>query len=94
MRDCGCPEMSREQCGLLRSIDILSFYVVDMALYLDTHPDDADAQDHLAHFAKMLRDAKREYAQKYCALSKEDVSRYGATWDWECMPLPWEGGCD
>lgn len=94
MNDCGCNKMNAEQCGLLRNIDILSFFVVDMVLYLDTHPDDADAQDYLAHYAKLLREAQKEYAQRYCALSQADANRYGATWDWECMPLPWEGGCD
>ncbi len=91
---CGCDKMSREQCELLRDISILSFFIVDMSLFADTHPEDQDAQDYLTHYTKLLNEAKKEYAQKYCALSTADVDMYGVKWDWECMPLPWEGGCD
>lgn len=91
---CSCKIMTREQCSLLHTINVLSFYVVDMGLFVDTHPDDEDAQDRLAHYAKLLGEAKKEYAQRFCPLSKEDANCYGTTWDWECQPLPWEGGCN
>ena len=92
--NCGCNKMTKEQCELLHDISVLGFFVVDMSLYADTHPDDKEAQEYLSHYAKILNEMKREYAQKYCALDSSDVELYGVEWDWDCMPLPWEGGCD
>lgn len=92
--NCGCNGMSREQCDLLKDISVLGFFVVDMSLFVDTHPEDENAQDYLSHYAKLLREMKKEYAQQYGALSTEDAALYGVNWDWESMPLPWEGGCN
>ena len=94
MMNCGCNMMTREQCNMLHDISVVSFFVVDMSLYVDTHPEDQEAHEYLTHYTKMMNDMKREYAQKYCALCASDAELYGVKWDWECMPLPWEGGCN
>lgn len=91
---CECNlSMSEEQCCMLHDINVLGFTVVDMVLYLDTHPDDRKAQDYVRHYQKLLNETRREYAMKYGALCVSDADMYGTSWDWESMPLPWEGGC-
>lgn len=91
---CDCRiNMTPEQCEMLHDIDILCFTVIDMTLYTDTHPEDKKARDFVRHYQKLLNSLKREYAMKYGALSMSDADMHGVSWDWEAMPLPWEGGC-
>ena len=42
-----------EQARLLHQIDLISFVIVEMNLYLDTHPDDSEAVEYLKHYAHM-----------------------------------------
>lgn len=88
------PCMTADQCSLLHDINVLSFFVTDMTLFLDTHPDNQHAADYIAHYQKVLCEAKKEYARKYAPLSKNEIETFGKTWSWSCMPLPWDGGCD
>ncbi|MCH5253699.1 MAG: spore coat protein CotJB [Lachnospiraceae bacterium] len=83
-----------EQAKLLHNIDLMGFVIVEMNLYLDTHPDDTEAIDYLRHYVHMKNQAMREYASKYGPLtvSTADASDCNE-WTWATSPMPWEGGC-
>ena len=80
---------SREQ--LLHEIGVVSFIVVELGLFLDTHPGDNSAQEHLKYYNRMLKQMKAEFANQYYPLCMESAENkeYG----WNKAPLPWEGGC-
>lgn len=84
-----------EQERLLHNIDLIGFVIVEMTLYLDTHPDDTEAIDYLRHYVRMKNQALREYAAKYepltvaCADASSEKE-----WIWATSPMPWEGGCN
>lgn len=82
-------QMNREQ--LLWWIDIVSFAMVDMTLYLDTHPEDAEGMKYFNHFKEQRQAALCAYAKNYGPLTLDtaDSTDY---WDWSATPLPWEGG--
>ena len=83
------PQMpSREK--LLAWIDQVSFAVVEMNLYLDTHPEDEDALAFFREKVELRKEALKQYAEQYGPL----MSR---SFEWVMQPWPWEvnrkGGC-
>jgi spore coat protein JB len=76
----------REQ--LLREIQAADFTLIDLNLYLDTHPSDQRAltlYNNSAQRAKMLRD---NYERMYGPLTPMSYSAY--PWQWIASPWPWE----
>ena len=71
-------QMSQKQ--LLQWINMVSFAVNDITLYLDTHPDDEEALNYLKHYKELRKQGLRAYA------------KVGDHWDWATQPWPWEGG--
>ncbi len=87
--------ISREE--LLSIIDQLSFAVVDISLYLDSHPFDEDALDYFHEKSSLRQEAVALYTKKYGPLTIEAAhDRASRKWDWVNQPWPWEvkkGGC-
>ena len=79
------------QAQLLHWINMVSFAVVDITEYLDTHPQDEEALKYFNHYAELRRTAMSAYAQKYGPLTIDDA-KTDNYWDWSAVPLPWEGG--
>ncbi len=91
--------MTVEQKKLLDHIDAVSFAAYDTMLFLDTHPDDAEA---LSYYCQMIQERKKaldEYQQKFEPLIAEGVCKdncncNGKAWTWATTPWPWERrGC-
>lgn len=82
-----CPN----QAALLQEIAEVSFAVVDIHLYLDTHPCDEDAlafyQDAMARRLELMS----LYARNFGPLTIDDAAESGEdTWKWSQQPFPWE----
>lgn len=74
---------------LLNQIQMVSFALVDLNLYLDTHPQDRDALDYY-HQNRMLMDQLMEtYTTNYGPLTTADVTAKNL-WTWIEQPWPWE----
>ncbi|WP_434310950.1 spore coat protein CotJB [Hominifimenecus sp. rT4P-3] len=76
---------------LMKKIYEYGFAVDDVVLYLDTHPDDAEA---LAYY-QQVRDAYEQFYREYVTtvgplMFTEDRAADG--WSWTDDPWPWEGG--
>lgn len=80
--------MDKDQ--LMKFIYCLGFCADDMQLYLDTHPDDAEAIEYFNQCNELLKKTRREYEMKYGALllCERDSSD---SWDWNMGKMPWEG---
>ena len=62
--------------------------IVDMNLYLDTHPNDRKAFNYLKELIKEEEMAKKEYIRKYGPLNiSEDL---GEKFEWIKNPWPWD----
>lgn len=80
---------------MFRDIGIVDFVLVELALYLDTHPYDREVIEYYNHYLKIKNQMTREFSQKYfpLQLSYADSMK---EWRWGSAPLPWEpweGGC-
>lgn len=83
-----------DRAKLLKEISMVDFAIVELNLYLDTHPDDADAVAYIKQYITILRRLKEEYASMYGPLNIYDAGFNDCEeWKWARMPLPWEGGC-
>ncbi len=77
---------------LLQDIGIVDFTLIELTLYLDTHPYDCNAIDYFNHYNKMKKQMTAEFAQRYFPLTV-DMVNCSKEWSWGMAPLPWEGVC-
>jgi len=78
---------SREE--LMRCIQEHKFAVVELSLYLDTHPCDEKALKMQNEHARALKEAKEKYEKMYGPLTRY----YPMTkWKWVSESWPWERG--
>lgn len=71
MQQINCMNMSKEQ--LLNFIDKVSFAVIDINLYLDTHPMDKCAMEYLMTNSRLRRMAMEAYSKKFGPLSMDFI---------------------
>ncbi len=82
----------KDKCTALYEIGMVDFLLMDMKLYLNTHPCDKNALDYYHHYAKILKEMREAYAQNYGPLFAEQ-SDCGKEWEWGMEPNAWEGVC-
>ncbi len=80
--------MNRKQ--MLEWVQMLCFCVVDMQLYLDTHPEDAEAFEYFEEVVEMYEKAVKKFEECFGPLTATASAKHGK-WTWSDMPLPWEG---
>lgn len=88
---CSCSsqdnDMARED--MIHQIKCYNFAVIELALYLDTHPDDERALCLHNSYSRTLKDLKDKYQKVYGPLS---IYYPCNKWRWLEEPWPWEGG--
>lgn len=77
---------------LLNDIGIASFVLVELGLYLDTHPTDRNAIEYFNHYNRIRTQMVKEFSMKYYPLTM-DLAESSKEWRWGEAPLPWEGAC-
>ena len=99
-RDCSCMDnnevkeqkVERKRCEqeeMLMQIKELNFAVIELGLYLDTHPEDQRALCLHRKYVKELKDLKDKYQKVYGPLS---IYHPCNKWRWLEEPWPWERG--
>ncbi|MGN0415038.1 MAG: spore coat protein CotJB [Agathobacter sp.] len=83
------PQMNRKE--LYEWIMMLGFCALDMALYLDTHPDDAEALNYFNQCNELYHSAKDTYEEQFEPLTMLPGQPLNS-WDWNSGRMPWEGG--
>lgn len=74
---------------LLKRIQYLSFALVDVNLYLDTHPMDIAALNYYHNYRALYNQAVSEYTARYGPLTPGTVESRNR-WTWIDKPWPWE----
>ncbi|MGB4439244.1 MAG: spore coat protein CotJB [Sedimentibacter sp.] len=82
-------EMSRQQHAMLSDIQKLQFVVLDLALFLDTHPNDPVAIYRHNAYATQLKKYREAYETQYGPMSIMTADM-GDTWRYINSPWPWE----
>ena len=80
---------SNEQAKLLTDIDSLTFYLIDLNLYLDMHPDNKDAINIYNRTEGQLNIMVGDYQKKYGPLFSNN-NYFDNKWTWNNSPWPWE----
>lgn len=78
-----------EQQQLMRDVQIVSFLLKDAELFLDTHPDDAQALNFYDYYNQLLAALTRDYEQRFGPLNT-CAAAGGDRWRWIDEPWPWE----
>jgi spore coat protein JB len=78
--------MSRDE--MLRQISALDFYAIDMHLYLNTHPEDADAISKYNAVVTEAAAMRKEYEGMHGPLMANTPSK--VPWQWIDNPWPWQ----
>ena len=79
-----------DQARLRRRISAVQFAAWELHLYLESHPNCAEASKKLAEYRALHKKLKTEYEDKYGPLNETtaDANR----WAWITGPWPWETG--
>ncbi len=80
--------MDREQLRSLRKIMELDFAVLELNLYLNTHPRDESALEDFNQYIRQLRNLKQDYRGQYGPLSARCPSDY--PWQYPATKWPWQ----
>ena len=75
---------------MMEWVQMLCFCVLDMQLYLDTHPEDEEAFCYFKEVVEMYEKAKKKYEENCGPLTATASAEHGQ-FTWADMPLPWEG---
>lgn len=81
-----CKDVRSE---MLQNIICYKFAVNDLALYLDTHPEDQKALCLHREYCKVLKDLTDKYQKVFGPLTIEFPCN---KWRWIEQPWPWERG--
>ena len=76
---------------LMKLVQTTNFAIIELALYLDTHPDSACALETYHDYHKTFKKAVEEYEKRF-----EPLTIYGMNndeyWTWGNEPWPWQKG--
>ena len=84
-----CPEREETREEMIQRIRCLSFAIVELSQYLNTHNDDEKALCLHREYANELRDLKDKYQMVYGPLT---INFPCNKWRWIEEPWPWERG--
>lgn len=82
--------LPEEYYELLLELQELDFVLVELTLYLDTHPDDTAAINQFNDFSYKRRVLKQKMEEKYGPLQQFGNSYSNAPWEWSKGPWPWQ----
>ncbi len=81
------PELYYE---LLTEIQKIDFILVELNLYLDTHPDDVNAINQFNFNSMKSKQLKEEFEAHFGPLQHFGNSYSNYPWSWSTTPWPWQ----
>lgn len=76
--------------ALLHELQAVDFALVELTLYLDTHPTDLKALEQYNQLAKQRQEIACAYEAKYGPLLHYGHSYSRYPWQWDDTPWPWQ----
>lgn len=77
-----------ERDRLLRRIATIDFAIVELHLYMDTHPNAENINSKLREYEEKSTILRKEYEEKYGPLIPNNID--GNQWAWISNPWPWD----
>lgn len=75
---------------ILHNLQAVDFVLVELTLFLDTHPKDVDAIHQFNHYANERKKIVTLFESKYGPLMQFGHSLSPDTWEWANAPWPWQ----
>ncbi|MFF2527494.1 spore coat protein CotJB [Brevibacillus sp. NPDC058079] len=76
--------------ALLEQLQAIDFVLVELSLYLDTHPTDQNALHQFNDLTEQRWVFANEYEKLYGPLQNLGRSYSGYPWQWNDDPWPWQ----
>lgn len=95
----GKEESQKKREEMLLKIQQISFFLDDLRLYLDTHPQDSHGLSAVKEAGKIRKELLKAYAEEFypltfdCMVQEEEGSAGPHCYCWQKGPSPWEGAC-
>ncbi|GGJ60009.1 spore coat protein JB [Anoxybacillus voinovskiensis] len=83
-------QLPKEYYELLEQLQMVDFALVDLTLYLDTHPNDYQAIQQFNQLAQQRKQLKKQYETTYGPLQQYGNSYSNYPWNWDDTPWPWQ----
>ena len=83
-------QLPDEYYQLLEEIQAIDFALVELTLYLDTHPDALQAMQQFNEYSHQSRQLKQQFEKKFGPLQQFGNSYTDANWSWGTTPWPWQ----
>ncbi|MBT2642086.1 spore coat protein CotJB [Bacillus sp. ISL-41] len=83
-------QLPKEFYAAMEELQAVDFVLVELTLYLDTHPEDYEAINQFNQFAKERRRLKKVVESMYGPLQQFGNSYSGYPWNWDDGPWPWQ----
>lgn len=74
----------------LQALQAIDFTLVELSLYLDTHPDDLEALKQFNSTAQKSEKLRAAFEKHYGPLRQFGHSYSAYPWQWSKSPWPWE----
>ena len=78
---------------LMQLIRATNFAIIELAQYLDTHPEEECACKRYRDYCKKMKKAMDIYEKKYAPIMIYDAEKE-EHWMWGEEPWPWQKECD
>ncbi len=82
--------MTEQEKAMLR-LQQYDFMLIEVNLFLDTHPDDAQALAYYQRTRELAADARADYEERFGPVTISGVCNDNY-WDWVKTAWPWEKG--
>lgn len=79
------------KCQLMEHLQVVSFAIDDLRLFIDTHPNCKDAIDCISELMALRHNIMKMYTKKFGPIYSYMVDTNNC-WDWNLAPLPWQKG--
>ncbi|PLR79242.1 spore coat protein CotJB [Bacillus sp. V3-13] len=83
-------QLPQEYYQHLENIQAIDFVLVELTLYLDTHPEDYQAIQQFNQYTRYSKQLKRAFEAKFGTLQQFGNSYADAKWSWGTSPWPWQ----
>jgi spore coat protein JB len=83
-------KMGKEYYQLLHQLQEVDFVLVELNLYLDTHPGDPQAIQQYNDYAQKRKRLKRKFESRFGPLTHFGHSKQQYPGGWNEGPWPWE----
>ncbi len=78
-----------ERDNLMKKIQMYSFLITEVTLYLDTHKNCPRGLEYFRKYRDMYNAAVDEYTERFGPIQAIQAKAEGS-WDWTDAPWPWE----